>query len=140
MSSPIKLAEFWPYQTVVLADLISRHTLKVVKEHGQLNLSQWRVLAAVAEEEGRMAASVVKVTPMDKGIVSRAVAWLIGNGLISRKTDPKDRRRSELFLTHKGRRQYNKIRQALILVLPKDPEFNKLLGTHIDNLRELMQD
>jgi len=44
----IELENFWPYQVVVLADQISRHTLSVVREQSGLNLSQWRVLAAVA--------------------------------------------------------------------------------------------
>ena len=45
----LRLDTYWPYQIVVLADIISRRTAAIVKEQADLNLSQWRVLAAIAE-------------------------------------------------------------------------------------------
>ena len=91
------LNEYWPYQAAVLGDLISRHTLMILREHGQLNLSQWRVLAAVFEKPGCSATQVVGVTPMDKGLVSRAVASLIKLELIKKIEDPSDRRKASLY-------------------------------------------
>ena len=75
----LELTAYWPYQITVLADRIARRTSRVVKEHG-LNLSQWRVMAAVAEVPGRTSVEVVTVTPMDKGIVSRATKALLTRG------------------------------------------------------------
>jgi len=54
-----KLETYWPYQAVVLADLVSRHTNSILKLHGSLNLSQWRVLAAIANRPGCTSAQVV---------------------------------------------------------------------------------
>ena len=79
----IKLDNFWAYQVVVLADQVSRYTLDIVRTEADLNQSQWRVLAAIADKPGRSSAEVTSVTPMDKTIVSRAVASLIRNGLIN---------------------------------------------------------
>ena len=76
-------------------------TSRTVKEHG-LNLSQWRVLAAVAEQPGRTAVEVVRITPMDKGIVSRATRGLLDLGLIRREASQLDGRLSHLFLTDAG--------------------------------------
>ena len=118
----------------MLADLVSRHTTKILKQYGSLNLSQWRVLAAVAEIEGRTAASVVQVTPMDKGIVSRAVASLKHDGLILKKPDSSDRRRSELFLTEKGRDQYQEINLALRKAIEPDEALNRYLKQRISYL------
>ena len=109
----IKLAEYWPYQAVVLADLIAKHTTKVLKTNSDLNLSQWRVLAAVAEQEGRTAAEVVTVTPMDKGIVSRATASLVANGVLKKVLDKDDKRRARLYTTKRGALTYAKIAQDL---------------------------
>ncbi len=109
----IELDDFWPYQVVVLADQISRHTLSVVREQSGLNLSQWRVLAAVAGKPGRSAAEVTSVTPMDKTIVSRAVASLIEIGLIQKSPTSRDKRRQSLATTEAGLEIYTKISKHL---------------------------
>jgi len=111
--SHITLDDFWPYQAVVLADQISRHTLSIVKHEANLNLSQWRVLAAVAEKSGRSAAEVTAITPMDKTIVSRAVSSLITIGLITKISDTSDKRRSSLSATKAGVAIYEKVAKRL---------------------------
>ncbi|WP_017930874.1 MarR family winged helix-turn-helix transcriptional regulator [Robiginitomaculum antarcticum] len=109
MDNAIKLENFWPYQAVVLGDLISRHTLSILKTQGELNLSQWRVLAAIADTPGRSSAQVVAVTPMDKGLVSRAVKSLLESSHIRKENDPSDKRKSALYLTRKGETLYAEI-------------------------------
>ena len=93
----LELTEYWPYQITVLADRIARRTSRVVKEHG-LNLSQWRVMAAVAEVPGRTSVEVVTVTPMDKGIVSRATKALLNMGLLRREASQLDGRITDFLL------------------------------------------
>ena len=111
--SHIILDDFWPYQAVKLADQISRHTLSIVRAEADLNLSQWRVLAAVAEEPGRTAAEVTAITPMDKTIVSRAVSSLITLGLITKVSDTTDKRRSSLSATQAGFKIYARVAKQL---------------------------
>jgi len=106
----LRLDTYWPYQVTVLADLISRRTAMVVKREAGLNLSQWRVLAAIAERPGRTAAEVVAMTPMDKGIVSRATKALLAEGLLYREASQADGRVSHLFLTDKGCALYDALR------------------------------
>jgi len=105
----LELDNFWPYQIVVLADLISRQTHQLLKHHSELNLSQWRVLAAVGDRPGRSAAEVVKVTPMDKGIVSRGVTFLLEHGYLNRVPSADDKRRAALYLTEKGQTAFTEI-------------------------------
>ena len=112
-NSHIDLTHFWPYQTVVLADQISRYTLEVVRAEAGLNQSQWRVLAAVADKPGRTAAEVTSVTPMDKTIVSRAVHSLIESGLIKKTPNIDDKRRSSLEMTTLGQECYTIIAKKL---------------------------
>jgi len=109
MTDGLKLDGFWPYQAVVLGDLISRHTSRILKAQGELNLSQWRVLAAIGDTPGRSSAQVVAVTPMDKGIVSRAVKTLLESAHVRKETDPSDKRKASLFLTDKGQALYAEI-------------------------------
>lgn len=113
---PIRLTEYWPYQVTVLADRIARLTAAIVKREAGLNLSQWRVLAAIAEAPGRTAVEVVTVTPMDKGIVSRATKALLEGGLVVRRASQADGRVSHLYLTSKGKTVYARLRQAVEVV------------------------
>lgn len=110
---PISLDDFWPYQAVVLADKISRYTLEVVRSEANLNHSQWRVLAAIADKPGRSAAEVTAVTPMDKTIVSRAVSSLIEAGLVRKIPNLTDKRRSSLQMTKQGYERYTVIARKL---------------------------
>lgn len=142
-SNPIKLSSFWPYQVSVLADQISRHTIEVAKEEAGLNLSQWRVLAAVADTPGRTSASVVSVTPMDKGIVSRAVHTLIDLGLIEKTVDPADKRRYFLSLTAAGTRHYSNIaarlNQALVMSFDDSGSQAGFVNTLENYIRHMQQ-
>ena len=112
-SSPINLDSFWAYQVVVLADQVSRYTMYIVRTEADLNQSQWRVLAAIADKPGRTAADVTAVTPMDKTIVSRAVASLIKDGLIKRTPSAEDKRRAALEMTEIGTERYTLISKKL---------------------------
>ena len=103
------LEQAWIYKVSVLSDRVARNVSVVLAEVSNLNLSQWRVIAAVADKQGRTASQVVAVTPMDKGIVSRAVASLVERGLLKRMASKTDGRLSHLLLTTEGNKIYRKI-------------------------------
>lgn len=107
------LEQMWQYKISVLADMVARRTIAILQNISDVNLSQWRVMAAIADKPGRSAKEVVAVTPMDKGIVSRAVSRLIDRDLIMRRACEKDGRLSYLFLTQPGMASYDMIFQAL---------------------------
>ena len=66
-------------------------------------------MAAVAEVPGRTSVEVVTITPMDKGIVSRATKALLTQGLVRREASQLDGRISHLFLTNKGVELYRQL-------------------------------
>lgn len=107
------LEQDWLYKLAVLSDRIARHTGKVAADVAGLNLSQWRVLVAIADREGRSASEVVELTPMDKGIVSRAVTHLVARGHLLRRQSQTDARRTHLFLTTEGRIVFDSISEEL---------------------------
>lgn len=109
----IRLDGFLPYQVSLLADRVARRSTAVARQHGGLNLSHWRVLAAIAEAPGRTANQVVSVTPMDKGIVSRAVKSLIDLNLVAREGSREDGRVGHLFLTASGERRYQQMAREI---------------------------
>lgn len=97
------------YKITVIADLIARRVSHIVTSVGGLNLSQWRVLAAIGDQDGRTASQVVDMTPMDKGIVSRAVASLVTQGYLIRRASDQDGRVSHLYMTAGGRKTFTTI-------------------------------
>lgn len=108
-SKIIRLDKYWPYLITVVSDRIARRTSKIVKEHGGINLSQWRVMAAIGDMPGRTSVEVVTITPMDKGIVSRATKGLLTQGLVVRRASQSDGRISHLYLTSKGKKVYESL-------------------------------
>lgn len=100
------LDSFLPYQITRLANLLSQRTAVIAREAAGLTLSQWRVLAAVADRPACTAREVVAVTPMDKGAVSKAVKSLIDMNMLRREASRDDGRISLLNLSPKGRRAY----------------------------------
>jgi DNA-binding MarR family transcriptional regulator len=107
------LEKLWIYKVTVLSDLASTKVSRIVQRTAGLNLSQWRVIAAVADRPGRTASEVVDVTPMDKGIVSRAVATLVEKKLVDRRASASDGRLSHLFLTKRGTALHRRIVSSL---------------------------
>ncbi len=103
----------WVYKVNVLADLVSKRVSEVVAEVSDLSLSQWRVMAALADQPGRTASEVVALTPMDKALVSRAVSSLVTSVLVERRASDQDGRLSHLYLTLRGETVYRDIRTRL---------------------------
>lgn len=129
----LPLEQFWPYQVTVLADRIARRTSRIVKERG-LNLSQWRVLAAIAAVPGRTSVDVVTVTPMDKGIVSRATKALLEMGYIRREASQSDGRLSHLHLTDDGAALYAEVLPDIQVMA--EWANDRLTAARLDRLRE----
>ena len=66
-------------------------------------------MAAIAELPGRTSVEVVTITPMDKGIVSRATKALLEMGLVRRKASQIDGRISHLYPTKSGTALYQEL-------------------------------
>jgi len=139
----VKLAEFWPYQLTVLADRIARRTSRIVRDEGGINLSQWRVLAAIAERPGLTSVDVEQVTPMDKGVISRSIKSLLALKLILRQASEYDGRVSHLQLTAEGYAFYGRLMPRIAEVLSwaettMTPEELRSLNQYLRRLMSVM--
>lgn len=80
----------------------------ILAAHG-LTEQQWRVIRALAEDNGlelkTLAARTLILKPSMTGIVDR----LERDGIVSRKDDAKDGRRKSIWLTRKAKRLYAQI-------------------------------
>jgi len=57
--------------------------------------------------------SIRKFLHLDKGTIAKAIKPLINKGYITRKTDPKDKRAYQIFLTRKGREIMPDVKNAV---------------------------
>ena len=105
-TQPLDLGQFLPYRLSVLANKVSRQLAAAYAARFGITIPQWRVVAVLGQDSGVSADFVCGRTEMDRVTVSRAVAALLEQGLVLRKTSRTDRRCSVLRLSAAGQRLY----------------------------------
>jgi DNA-binding MarR family transcriptional regulator len=105
----LRLEKFLPYRLSVLTNLVSSAIAGAYRERFGLAVSEWRVLAVLANSPDLSAAEVAQRTAMDKVAVSRAVGSLLKRARLERRMARADRRRSVLRLTAAGRRVHAQV-------------------------------
>jgi len=108
-SPDLKLESFFPYRLAVLSARISRAIADLYEQDFDISMPEWRVIAALGENDNVSARTVAANSAMDKVAVSRAVKKLIDRGFVERSFSDDDRRRSELLLSKTGQQVYDKI-------------------------------
>lgn len=105
----LELDRFLPYRLSVLSNRISQDIARLYGERFGLNITEWRILAVLGRYPDLSAGEVAERTAMDKVAISRAVATLLKDGRLKRRTHADDRRRSVLALSAKGCRIYDEV-------------------------------
>ncbi|HET8727063.1 MAG TPA: MarR family winged helix-turn-helix transcriptional regulator [Alphaproteobacteria bacterium] len=128
----LELEAFLPYRLSVLANTLSRVIAETYERRFELSVGEWRLLAVLARFGPSSANAVCSRTAMDKVRVSRAVARGVERGLIDRRIDARDRRRSILTLTAEGRDLHDRIVPAALareaeLLAPFTPDDRRCL-------------
>lgn len=107
--SAFALENFLPYRLSVVTQTVSGGLSKIYASRFDLSVPQWRVMAVLGRYEPISANEVCDRTVMDKVAVSRAVQAMLRRGLVERTVDNRDRRRSALRLSKRGRTIHNEI-------------------------------
>ncbi|MEM7610370.1 MAG: MarR family transcriptional regulator [Pseudomonadota bacterium] len=105
----LALENFLPYRLSILSNTISGTIASAYDKRFDLSIPEWRVMAVIARTPGLSAAQVAERTLMDKVAVSRAVAKLLKTERITRTFADKDKRRSILSLSARGREVYDQV-------------------------------
>jgi DNA-binding MarR family transcriptional regulator len=128
------LNSFIPYRMVNLATSISNACSKIYKDEYNISVSEWRILARLAEHDRLNAKDIGRVTFMDKSKVSRAVKTLEERGHVLKEKNEHDNRASYLSLTEEGHAIYSSI-------VPKALAWEKDLISILDasEYRDLMR-
>ncbi len=103
------LEEFLPYRLSVLSNRVSDAFARLYETRFGITIPEWRVIANVGRFGPISANGVCERSAMDKVTVSRAVQRLVDKGLLDRRTDAHDRRRSSLTLSTEGATIYGEI-------------------------------
>ncbi len=108
-ASELELDRFLPYRLSVLTNRVSRLLAREYESRFGIGVSEWRAMAVLGRQSVLSASEVAERTSMDKVRVSRAVASLLGKGLVERRRDPVDQRVIRLTLTRRGLEIYRRV-------------------------------
>src|SRR5690348_15201809 len=102
--APIELEKFVPYQLSIVSNTVSQAIADEYQQRFDLGTTEWRVMAVLARYDGAglSARQVARLTAMDKVAISRALARLVADGRVLRRTHRGDKRRSVLRLSAAG--------------------------------------
>ncbi|MCJ8159703.1 MarR family winged helix-turn-helix transcriptional regulator [Sphingomonas sp. LaA6.9] len=105
----LKLDHFLPYRLSVASNAVSSRIAKTYRKRFNLKITEWRLIAILAETERMTPQALTKATRMDKINVSRAAKALIARGLVAAAPNGEDGRSHFLSLTEAGRSLYAEI-------------------------------
>jgi DNA-binding MarR family transcriptional regulator len=97
------LESFLSFQVTILSKLLERRLARMLSERFGLAVAEYRVLAQVTMRPGCTVRAIAARTYVDKAQVSRVVAALEEQGLVTRSTRSNDRRSPEFTATPAGR-------------------------------------
>lgn len=102
----LKLADFLPYRLSIASNRVSGAVATAYQALFGLRISEWRLIAIIAESDGMTQQALGVATEMDKVSVSRAAIALVERGLLVRRPNPEDQRSHLLSLTRAGASLY----------------------------------
>lgn len=108
---PLELEKFVPYQLSIVSNTVSQAIAGEYQKRFDLCTIDWRVMAVLARHdgEGLSARALARLTAMDKVAISRALARLVADGRVLRRTHSGDKRRSVLRLSAAGWRIHDAV-------------------------------
>ncbi len=98
----LDLDRYVPALITFIANKLSRSATTLYQKRFGVNVTEWRILALLAIEPAISAARICHVIGFDKGPVSRTLAVMEENGLVTIKADERDGRTHAISMTPKG--------------------------------------
>ena len=123
VDNPINLRSTVAFRVLGIAAKLTQGFLRSYTTRFGIGLPEWRTLGMLGQFGPMPSIRIAELADMDRGSISRAVAWLEGKDLVRRTDDPAHKRRQIVVLTTAGRRLHDRIavvaqlRQQRILAL-----------------------
>lgn len=128
MAETFDLQDFLPYLLNQAAEATSRGFQSTYRDRFGLTRTQWRIMANLGRFGAMAARDICRISHIDKTKVSRAVAGMEADGLLTRTPSDQDRRAENLSLTPKGRAVFAEIGQRAIAF---DADLRARLGSEV---------
>lgn len=109
VTDTLKLDDFLPYRLSIASNRVSDAVAGTYRALFGLRISEWRLVAVLAESDGLSQQALGARTQMDKVTVSRAAIALVERGLVARTPNPGDQRSHILALSAAGRALYAEV-------------------------------
>lgn len=107
------LRQMLTYRVTRVHALMSAQAQRILKENGDLSLSQWRVLVLIDYLGPTNPAHIAREILMDKGQLSRVLKIMSEKGVIRVDASESDHRAHLVSLTHEGRALFERARPAM---------------------------
>ena len=105
----LDLTSYVPALLTFVSNKLTRSGSALYRRHFGVGIIEWRILAMLAVEPSIPASRVCQVIGLDKGPVSRSLAFMEGRGLVAIRADEADTRRRLATLTPAGRALHDRI-------------------------------
>jgi DNA-binding MarR family transcriptional regulator len=105
----LDLTSYVPALLTFVSNKLSRSGSALYRRHFGVGIIEWRILAMLAVEPAIPATRVCQVIGLDKGPVSRSLAFMERRGLVTIRADEADTRRRLATLTPAGRALHDRI-------------------------------
>ena len=106
---PLDFARYVPASLLHVSNKLSNGANALYRRKFGVNVTEWRVLAILANEPDISAQRIREVVGFDKAVVSRVLKALDSRALVKIVGDVGDGRRHRIALSGKGRALYGKI-------------------------------
>jgi DNA-binding MarR family transcriptional regulator len=125
LAEPAGIDDLLLYRMSRLLAVAGSMVIRLCEGRFGITRREWRVLAALAQEDGLLSSELAERTQLDRARTSRAITSLVAKKLVRRDTGPADRRQARIGLTPQGRALYEAlfplvrdINRELLAVLP----------------------
>lgn len=138
-TSKWEIKDFLTFRINLLYRLLDRQLKKMLAEHHNLSIAEWRVLGQLATNSPTTVRGIAARTYMAKSQISRAAAALVRRGYTLRSKDSADERSAVFAITKQGKKKYeivmrmNRERQRR-LIAQLDPNERRVMFAGIDRL------
>lgn len=104
---------FLGYRMVIAGKLFDRCINRVLSEHSDLSLPEWRALAQLGLLPSGTVRSLSNGAAVDRAEVSRALRDLQVRGLVERRENGEDLRSPVFSITPQGRQLFSRVRKPI---------------------------
>ena len=143
-----EITSYLTYRLSILYQELTLHGSYITKNHGNIGITEWRLLVIIIEEKAETLKDLVALSGFDPALISRNLHKMIDKDLISTKVDKNDRRRSEITVLSAGKELYDSLfpimlerQRKLLSCLEEDEQesvfkiVNKLIK-HMDRIKD----